>query len=382
MSKEDEQIEIIQNFIFNDEVQSILSQINDNVMDFNILEITGMEYQEIKYSNILSWFLGDNEHNLKYMILEDFLKKIIDENLAMKNKDILQEYIYLSKIKKNIMIYREKNNIDLLLVDGANKIIITIENKVYANERIEGGDGGQLKKYEDIINSLYDDSWNKFFIFLTINLETPSRDNWLKANHQMIVDVLENILKTKELSIKTKIIFESYIDMLKRSGIVTDEKLKELCRKIWQENKEALEIIYQNQPTINNDILIKLRDIYQDDIYDFNKAKTDFAVFPTNYKKAYPNWNDFEENPPSLYFGFYIVKSNIMFWIRLNNDDKKAKKYFENIKNKLNKKRSKSRIDIYAEDLIENFNINDENYIDMVIDEFTNIIKQVDECFK
>ena len=73
-------------------------------------------------------------------------------------------------------------------------------------------DESVLKKYEDIINSLYDDSWNKFFIFLTINLETPSRDNWLKANHQMIVDVLENILKTKELSIKTKIIFESYIN--------------------------------------------------------------------------------------------------------------------------------------------------------------------------
>ena len=375
-------LQTIQDFIYNDQVQDILSKINDNMMDFNILEITGMGSQEIKHSNILSWFLSDNEHNLKYTILENLLKKIIDENLTMKNKDILQEYIYLSKTKKNITIYREKNNIDLLLVDSANKIIITIENKVYADERVEGSDGGQLKKYEDIINNLYDNSWDKFFIFLTINLDTPSRDNWLKANYQMIVDALENILKTKELSIKTKIIFESYIDMLKRSGIVENEKLKELCKKIWQENKEALEIIYQNQPTINNDILIKLRDIYRDNIYDFNKAKTDFAVFPTNYKKAYSNWNDFEKNPPSLYFGFYIVKSNIMFWVRLNNDDKKAKKYFENIKNKLDKKRSKSRIDIYAEDLIENFDINDESYIDIIVDEFTNIIKQVDECFK
>jgi len=375
-------LQTIQDFIYNDQVQDILSKINDNMMDFNILEITGMGSQEIKHSNILSWFLSDNEHNLKYTILENLLKKIIDENLTMKNKDILQEYNYLSKTKKNITIYREKNNIDLLLVDSANKIIITIENKVYADERVEGSDGGQLKKYEDIINNLYDNSWDKFFIFLTINLDTPSRDNWLKANYQMIVDALENILKTKELSIKTKIIFESYIDMLKRSGIVENEKLKELCKKIWQENKEALEIIYQNQPTINNDILIKLRDIYRDNIYDFNKAKTDFAVFPTNYKKAYSNWNDFEKNPPSLYFGFYIVKSNIMFWVRLNNDDKKAKKYFENIKNKLDKKRSKSRIDIYAEDLIENFDINDESYIDIIVDEFTNIIKQVDECFK
>ena len=38
---------LVEEFIFNDEVQQILSDINDRFMDFNILEITGMGTQEI-----------------------------------------------------------------------------------------------------------------------------------------------------------------------------------------------------------------------------------------------------------------------------------------------------------------------------------------------
>ena len=70
-------LESVQKFIFNDEVQSILSKINNNVMDFNILEITGMGNQEIKHSNILGWLFDNSEHNLEYQILDNFLNSWI-----------------------------------------------------------------------------------------------------------------------------------------------------------------------------------------------------------------------------------------------------------------------------------------------------------------
>ncbi len=133
MSGNENDIKLVKDFIFNDDVQHILSSINDNLMDFNILEITGMGNQEIKHSNILGWLFDDSEHNLEYHILDNFLKKVIEENrkdtvdnIALDN---LQSYIYLSEKKKDITIYREKDNIDLLIVDEANKVIITIENK-------------------------------------------------------------------------------------------------------------------------------------------------------------------------------------------------------------------------------------------------------------
>ena len=252
MSDELEAIKQVENFIFDDKVQNIISDINNNLMDFNILEITGMGNQEIKHSNILGWLFDDSEHNLEYQILDNFLKKVVEENrkddVDKKILDNLQSYIYLSENKKDITIYREKDNIDLLIEDEKNKVVITIENKVYANESET-----QLSDYKKTIDEKYKDDWAKYFIFLTIDLDEPSKDNecWMKSNHQMITDVIEDILRTKkDISSKTKIILDSYVDLLKRYGIVEDKILKELCEKIWNKEKyrEAFEIIINNRP--------------------------------------------------------------------------------------------------------------------------------------
>ena len=261
------ELEILKLFIFDDEVQKIFSDINDNLMDFNILEITGMGTQEIKHSNILGWLLEDSEHGLEYRILENFLKKVIEENRVdasdenINNLNKLREYIYLSKEKKEITIYREKDDIDLLIVDETNKVVITIENKVYAKERKkqvetdedivkEKDDGGQLQKYENTITNKYNNKYAKYFIYLTIDLEKPSKDGWLRANHQMVTDVIEDILSTKhDIAIKSKIILESYVDILKRRGIVEDIELKKLCKKIWADDKykNALDILMRHK---------------------------------------------------------------------------------------------------------------------------------------
>ena len=249
MSKENKQIKLIKDFIFSDKLQKDLFEINKNLMDFNILEIIGMGHQETKHSNILSWLFDDSEHNLEYKILEDFLKKIISKNQNNQEIEKLKEYIYLSH-KQDLKIYREKDNIDLLIVDETNKVVITIENKVFATEREDGDDGGQLKKYEEKINAEYVD-YDKFFIFLTINLKKPSQANWLKANHQMVTDTIEEIIKNnQDLSIKAKIIFESYVDLLKRKKIVENKNIKELCEKVWNEPKykKALEVLFEYKP--------------------------------------------------------------------------------------------------------------------------------------
>lgn len=245
-------IDIVKNFIFDEKVQKLFENINNNLLDFNILEIMEMGKQEIKHSNILGWLLEDAEHNLEYKILDDFLKKVININEIEE----LKNYIYLSKHKRDIVVFREKDNIDLLIVDEANKIIFVIENKIFAYERINGEDGGQLNKYENIINSKYSNEYKKYFIFLTIDLNEPSKDNWLKASHEMIVETLIEILKNRDISLKTRIIFESYIDTLKRNGIVEDKNLKELCLQIWENPnyRKAIDILNNYKPDIFNQI--------------------------------------------------------------------------------------------------------------------------------
>lgn len=243
---------MIKDFIYNDEVSRIIHQINSNFLDFNILEITGMGSQEIKHSNVLAWLFDDKEHTLGYELFIEFLKKICKENDF--DKDDLLNYIYIEK-KQDLKIYREKNNIDLIIEDTFSNKVFIIENKVWADERTVGDDGGQLQKYEEYAEKNYSD-FKQHFIYLTPDLASASRKNWLSASYQMVTDSLENILKEKELLSNTKLVIESYIDLLKRNNIVSNSEIQELSKRIWDkpEYAKALEIIYNNRPNKRQEI--------------------------------------------------------------------------------------------------------------------------------
>lgn len=248
-----ENYEELENFIFDDNVQDILDKIKNSVMNFNILEITGMGSQEIKHSNILAWMFSNSEHNLEYKILEGFLKKVVDANEINETTTFLKHYIYLPKNDKNITIYREKDNIDLLIVDNANEVVIAIENKVYASERYDGDDGGQLNKYYERVDKSYKYFKNKIFIYLTIDGSFPESEKnqsiWLNATHEMIGEVVENILENQTVLSKAEMILTSYVDLLKRRNIMADKNLEELCKKIWDKNSKALDILFRYRTT-------------------------------------------------------------------------------------------------------------------------------------
>lgn len=369
------EIDTVENFIFNDEVQNILSEINDNVMDFNILEITGMGSQEIKHSTILGWLFDDSEHNLEYQILDNFLKKVIE----LDSNNDLQSYLYLSNKKRDITICREKDNIDLLIVDESNKIVVTIENKVHASERTEGEDGGQLQKYENIINDKYNEKYKKYFIFLTIDSEEPSKENWLKANHQMIANAIEDLLKTKEVTIKTKIVLESYVDLLKRNGMVEDKKLKELCEKIWHNKKyaNALDILIENKITPIHTIFSKLQEIYH---IEGKYGDLELDGVKKLYAKFNLNWANTKQifEIHLAYFGGKNESIWLGYWYPslLEENNNELKLICEKITDKkISLKRFKQEKEILRIDkeYIENKDI------DIVVKEVEKKIKQVDK---
>jgi hypothetical protein len=367
-----EKTKSVQDFIFNDEVQNILSTINDNVMDFNILEITGMGSQEIKHSNILGWLFDDSEHSLEYQILDNFLKKVIELN----TNNELQSYLYLSNKKRDITIYREKDNIDLLIVDESNKIVITIENKLYASERTDGVDGGQLQKYEKTIHDKYNNNYKKYFIYLTIDLEEPSKENWLRANHQMITDVIDNILETKETTTKTQIVLESYVDLLKRNGVVADKKLEELCKQIWanKDYRNALKILINNEPTnhkiISNAIIDKLRTInIEPELY----ANKDNDIL---FKTKSISQNMYDNN--ILYFNIYFDSDGIILAIYIDTKDEQYQKIHKALfpeKNKINNRNQIIKKSKDWNDYINN--IGNENIENEIKDDIEDIINAI-----
>ena len=244
MSKND--LEILKEFINDKEAQEKFNAIKNSVMDLNIFEITGLGNQEIKHSNTLAWLFGDNEHGLKYQILERFLKFTLENgNNTSKRYENLEKYLKIQE--KNIRVFRESYNIDLLLIDENNKLVITIENKVEADEGEE-----QLLKYRKFIDDKYKD-FKRIYIFLTKDGHPPKdkseQSQWLTATYKMVGDSIEYSLKNNKLSQKANIILSSYVDLLKRRNIVSNEKLQNLCEQIWDKYEKELQILINYKKT-------------------------------------------------------------------------------------------------------------------------------------
>lgn len=347
--------ELIEKFIFNSDVQSILSEVTKSVMDFNILEITGMGAQEIKHSSLLSWLLGDNEHNLENRFFEKILEKIIANNYILQEE--LKHYLYLPNNERDLVVYREKDNIDLLVVDKSNKIIFVIENKVYASERTSGEDGGQLLKYEKIVLEKYpkkhntndENGYTHYYIYLTIGFDDPfEKDNWLKLSYKMICECADEILMLSNISDKTRLVLSSYVDLLKRKNIVEDKELEEICSKIW-DNKDyakAFDIIYNYRKTNLDKFYDELCSKF--DFYDgYDSLKTD--VTEELYKKVFDkSWDEsekyaidicIEKRGKKIWIGYRHPDLNDLNNKQLNktylNLTKKEKIQFETVKYKI-----------------------------------------------
>ena len=243
----------IENFFFNDEIRKKILSISKIDNKVNLLEITGMGSQEIKHSNVLSWLFGDNNHQLGNHVFFEFLKLVYEED------EDLKKYFYLRKSGK-VNIYRERENIDLLIEDVSNSKIFVIENKVDSKES-----KGQLISYENKVKKMYPSKdCEIYFIYLCKhNAKPPTRDIWKQSNYDMINDVLQETINNIEIDVKVKFTIESYLDLLKKRKIMRNKELEELCDEIWmkKEYRDALNILIENKPKID-ERLIKVGEKY------------------------------------------------------------------------------------------------------------------------
>ena len=329
----------IEHFIFNDDVQNLLGEILGTVKNINIFEITGMSSYETKHSNTLSWLFENSNKELSKSIFEGFLKetiKITKNNIEndypfenIKSLNGLLKYIYLPEKDRDIEIYREKNNIDLLIVDNSNRFTFTIENKVHHSES-----DGQLKKYREYIEKKYI-SFNNYFIFLTLDESWPkktaiegekNRKTFLLSNYSAITNPISNILKEDKFKSKLgneeRLILEHYLDMLIRKNIVSNEKLSSLCNNVWSNYGEALNILISHKPSGLDKFKTKLFEAIESSIalesepfYNYSNTLSDRRINTQSLKKIHlDNKKNNYIDEPEVFFGIYIVKSDMRIW--------------------------------------------------------------------
>lgn len=271
MSKDDENV--LKEFLLD---INCLDELQKWENHFNIFDVLKICKTEIRHSNVLAWLLNPNEN---HGLGDSFIKKFFQEfmmNQSIMNKDIVQ---LLLLDFYSFSVYREWKNIDILLVSDEEKVVIAIENKVDSHEH-----HNQLFRYKEILEKEYP-NYKRFFIYLTPEGEEPSDDNWGVLTYKNIAENLESIRNCLSLSPDVSMMINNYIEVIRRD-IVEDKDLVDICSKIYNKHKKALDLIfrYKIDPTKASSVV---KDILQEKadkgeiIYDNTKAGSTYIRFYT-----------------------------------------------------------------------------------------------------
>ena len=324
--------EQILNFIYNYDKLEILKS---NLNRFNPFKILKIEDYEIRHSNILSWLLNPNEnHNFDDKFLKKYLASVISNP---DNDDAVDENISILDIQKStftdLRVYREKYNIDILLQSKSNKLIVLIENKYLSSEH-----SNQLNRYLDTIKALFNNY--KFLpIYLSLDGDRPSNLQYCISSYSEIIKVIQfmkDIYKDRTTS-EVIAFLDHYITILKEK-LYMDANIKELCKIIYNENKEIVDLIY----TIGNEI--NIRNAINEFKKEFNNIEDIWAnnksywfLLPEFKKKKYMNSDWADGYPVAYWFSEYYGKLKIVLEIGPFDNDSKRLEFLKLLeKNNIN----------------------------------------------
>lgn len=202
--------------------------LNENI--FRILKVDDLE---IRHSNFLAWLLLNNKNFLNAFLSSRNLCGF-DENTCSKLSN--SEYLVYREYRNK----KELNNksLDIVIDFSKYKILIVIENKIYATE----GEN-QLKDYYELIeNSEEFESYKKLYFYLTLNGVSPiqkeDREHWKSISYKDILNILKKIKLTTKSKVEY-ILIKNYIEILTEKIKMPTDRVKEYF-EIYKNNKEIV----------------------------------------------------------------------------------------------------------------------------------------------
>ncbi|MFD2726276.1 PDDEXK-like family protein [Hyunsoonleella rubra] len=229
--------------------------IKEELNAFNIFNVLGVQYREIRHSNFLGWLFDPNDsHGLNDTILKTLLQHL-NKLDALRGSDLGS---FLLKDVSTTQVYRESvHNIDILIVNEQLGFVITIENKIYAEFSEH-----QLAKYYDYIEQNYNHLNTRVYLTLT-PLENNSHlgfdlgEMYTNINYTAIVTILEEnqeLIDAAKPTVKESI--SQYISMVQKDITKTSKEVA-LAKEIYKNYKKEIDFIISNQ----EDFSVYKRDI-------------------------------------------------------------------------------------------------------------------------
>ena len=157
--------------ILDDRFRNLKSMVNKEI---NLMSVLNVAHKELQHSNFLAWLFDPLEsHNKGQYFLKEFIKLYYKENeyIDLGAQNALSVFDFVKLDLEDATILREHKNIDLLITSESNKLVICIENKIFASES-----EGQLTKYRKYVEEHFEEYDYKVFIYLSLHPQAISED--------------------------------------------------------------------------------------------------------------------------------------------------------------------------------------------------------------
>ena len=222
-------------------VQPELAQLEGLLSRFNLFEAIGVVRHELRHSDFLSYLLDPSRnHGIEAIFLKELLQAVLlttegDSPVSLFDLDFWN--------LGQAVVQREWRHIDILVVDNINRFVIIIENKIDTSEH-----SGQLSRYYAVVCSHYP-GYKILALYLTPDGDAPSLDRYLPVSYSLVCEVIENLVRDRRSTLGSEVVMllEHYAQMLRRH-ILSESEVAELCRRIYQKHRQALDLIFEHRP--------------------------------------------------------------------------------------------------------------------------------------
>lgn len=236
---------------------SDLDALESMLSEFNLFEAIGVIREELKHSNLLAFLLSPNE---KHGLSDRFLKKLLIAAFSGSQTAALSPIEIDTADLTDVDIRREWCHIDILIYSPGNKWVIAVENKVDSGEHSD-----QLRRYQNIVEKEFSECKKRGFLFLTKDGDSASGKQWQSISYSTVADVLESIQTKSRSSVGSDVhtLIKHYINLIRRH-LVNDSEIAQLCRKIYRQHYQALNLIYEHRPDLQLQIADFLKEMVQE----------------------------------------------------------------------------------------------------------------------
>ena len=236
-----------------------LLELEHRIGRFNIFDALGVARVEIRHSNFLAFILDPAESHGQGQL---FLKAILMDVLT----DVPPKLRPISPMDldgtdmRGVEVRREWKHIDLLILCKQPQFAIVFENKVDSGEHSD-----QLSRYQRVMAEQFP-GVAVLFVLLTPDGDDPSEDTWVSYSYADIHRVFLRVRDTYQNAIggEVRVFLDHYLSLL-GSRFMNDEQLDELCRRIYKNHRQALDLIWERVGSPQSGALAEVVEALEED---------------------------------------------------------------------------------------------------------------------